>query len=172
MRNSAIQATETSYRALYGKLFAALLHQFGSSYISEIEDAIQNSFLKSLKSWKPNHIPTNKENWLFIVARNDVLNQLKKQKTNLRPEVELKEDEPTGTQPVDLRLQTILLLATLESIAAQAKILFILKHIFGLSISEISTSTLLNPDAIYKNINRTKKHIQHELQGRRLDLQT
>lgn len=38
-----------NYRVLYGKLFSGLLSQFGINYVSEIEDAIQNSFLKSLK---------------------------------------------------------------------------------------------------------------------------
>ena len=65
---------EINYRALYGKLFSGLLNLFGTNYVSEIEDAIQNSFLKSLKIWNEKSTPDNIENWLFIVARNDVLN--------------------------------------------------------------------------------------------------
>ena len=46
MSNDLFQKEEINYRALYGKLFSGLLGQFGANYVSEIEDAIQNSFLK------------------------------------------------------------------------------------------------------------------------------
>lgn len=54
MKNKNSSVVESSYRTLYGKLFSALFNQFGANYVSEIEDAIQNSFYKSLKSWKQN----------------------------------------------------------------------------------------------------------------------
>lgn len=161
---------EINYRALYGKLFSGLLNQFGTNYVSEIEDAIQNSFLKSLKIWKQNNIPNNQENWLFIVARNDILNQIKKQKENNNFFVEQIEDTSSISNEVDLRLQTILFVSNLENVSNQAKILFVLKNIFGLSIAEISDSTLINQEAIYKSINRTKKNIQIEYNDNEIDL--
>src|SRR5690606_23837425 len=118
-----------NYRVLYGKLFSGLLGQFGANYVSEIEDAIQNSFLKSLKIWTKNNVPNNKENWLFIVARNDVLNQLKKRKENYNFSVEQIEDTILISNETDLRLQTIIFIASLGSISNQAKILFALKNI-------------------------------------------
>lgn len=161
---------EINYRVLYGKLFSGLLNQFGTNYVSEIEDAIQNSFLKSLKIWKQNNIPNNTENWLFIVARNDVLNQIKKQKENNNFFVEQVEDISSISNEVDLRLQTILFISNLENVSNQAKILFILKNIFGLSIAEISDSTLINQEAIYKGIKRTRNNIQIEYNDRVIDL--
>lgn len=159
-----------NYRVLYGKLFSGLLGQFGANYVSEIEDAIQNSFLKSLKIWTKNNVPNNKENWLFIVARNDVLNQLKKRKENYNFSVEQIEDTILISNETDLRLQTIIFIASLGSISNQAKILFALKNIFGLSIAEISDCTLINQETIYKSINRTKKHIQLEFKSHKVDL--
>lgn len=161
---------ETNYRALYGKLFSGLLNQFGGNYISEIEDAIQNSFLKSLKLWKQNSVPDNKENWFFIVARNDVLDQIKKKKESNNFSVEQIEDTLSISNEIDLRLQTIIFISTLESVSNQAKILFALKNIFGLSIKEVSDSTLINQEAIYKSINRTKKNIQLQIKGNEIDL--
>ncbi|QHC86219.1 RNA polymerase [Empedobacter brevis] len=161
---------ETNYRAIYGKLFSGLLNQFGTDYVSEIEDAIQNSFLKSLKIWKEKDVPNNKENWLFIVARNDVFNQIKRQKENNNFSVEQIEDTSSISNETDLRLQTIIFISTLQSVSHQAKILFALKNVFGLSITEISDSTLINQEAIYKSINRTKKNIQLEFKGNEIDL--
>ncbi|MDY3364428.1 RNA polymerase [Riemerella anatipestifer] len=169
MSNNLLSKDEINYRAIYGKLFSGLLNQFGANYVSEIEDAIQNSFLKSLKIWKQNNVPNNKENWLFIVARNDVLNQIKKQKENNNFSVEQFEDTSLIGNKTDLRLQTITFISGLDNISNQAKILFVLKNIFGLSISEISESTLINKEAVYKSINRTKKNIQLEYSGNEID---
>jgi len=170
MISNSLREEEINYRALYGKLFSGLLNQFGTNYVSEIEDAIQNSFLKSLKIWTKNNVPNNKENWLFIVARNDVLNQIKKQKENSVFLVEQLEDISSTSDETDLRLQTIAFISGLENISNQAKILFLLKNIFGLSILEIADSTLINQEAIYKSINRTKKNIQVEFNGNDVDL--
>lgn len=162
---------EIHYRTVYGKLFSGLLHQFGAAYVSEIEDAIQNAFLKSLKIGKQR--PANKENWLFIVARNDVLNQLKrKQKENRNSTVESLEESTTICDEKDLRLQTILFIAGVENSSNQAKILFVLKNIFGLSIKEISDCTLLHHEAIYKSISRTKKNLQAAFKGKTIVLNT
>ncbi len=171
MSHNLLPEATINYRAVYGKLFSGLLNQFGADYISEIEDAIQNSFLKSLKTWKPGNLPAHQENWLFIVARNDVLNQLKaRQRQNNNPLSAPAEGVSTPGNKTDLRLQTIIFIASLEIISNQAKILFILKNIFGLSIAEISNCTLTGEEAAYKSIHRAKKSIQQEFKGKKPDL--
>lgn len=173
MSNNLSPKGELNYRALYGKLFTGLLDQFGAQYVSEIEDAIQNSFLKSLKVWKQKSIPENKENWLFIVARNDLLNQIKsKHKQNNAVSVEPIEDNAIANNGNDLRLQTIIFIASLGAISTQSKVIFILKNIFGLNIAEIHDSTLLNQEAIYKSINRAKKNIQQEFNLKSVEVQS
>lgn len=170
MNSNLLPKEEINYRAIYGKLFSGLLNQFGAGYVSEIEDSIQNSFLKSLKIWNKNNIPNNKENWLFIVARNDVLNQIKKQKETHNFFFEQIEDNSEGNSETDLRLQSIIFISSLKSVSNQAKILFVLKNIFGLSIPEIADSTLINQEAVYKSINRTKKTIQLEFNNKTIEL--
>lgn len=163
----------SNYRTLYGKLFAALLKQFGGQWVTQIEDAIQNAFYKSLKSWKPHQIPENPHNWLYVVAKNDLLNQLKKEqqrtaileKEALYFEVEEKIEE-------DLRLQTILLFAQIEQVSTIAKTVFILKLIFGLSVQEISACTLVGEAAIYKMITRTKKTFKTRFKEKTLEYST
>lgn len=173
MNPNLFQKDEINYRALYGKLFSGLLGQFGANYVSEIEHAIQNSFLKSLKIWNEKSTPHNKENWLFIVARNDVFNQLKtKNKHDTLESFDLSADDHMVLSEKDLRLQTIIFIASLEMISAQAKITFILKQIFGLSVYEIHECTLLNQESLYKSINRTKNSIQQEYASRSIDIQT
>ncbi|MEX0275292.1 MAG: RNA polymerase, partial [Flavobacteriaceae bacterium] len=156
MGNNAASIVESSYRALYGKLFAALFKQFGAQHVTQIEDALQNAFHKSLKSWKPNRIPENKEGWLFIVARNDVLNQIKRQHRPIAPIISTHEAEAQDLRE-DLRLKTLLYIATYRTVPAKTKVVFALKNIFGLHVKEISECTLLSQEAIYKSISRAKK---------------
>ncbi|MBT30995.1 MAG: RNA polymerase [Thalassobius sp.] len=167
MSNQSHQIIESSYRAYYGKLFSALLNQFGVSYVNEIEDAIQNSFLKSLKSWKPNHFPDNRENWLYIVAKNDLVNQIKRSTKSSSATINSEIADNAKTD--DLRLQTILLFSSSKKISTQTKVIFILKNIFGLNVREIAESTLLNQDAIYKSIKRAKKTLQTEFVDTQID---
>jgi RNA polymerase sigma-70 factor (ECF subfamily) len=162
MEHSHYPEIESNYRALYGKLFSALIGQFGTSYVNAIEDAIQNTFLKSLRLWKLNKAPDKTENWLFVVARNDVLNQIRaKQRVQDHPVFvdTITTREPAGK---DLRLEVILLISSAKDISNQAKVLFILKNIFGLKVEEISSSTLIRSEAIYKAINRAKTSLKKE----------
>lgn len=169
MKNKKSSVVESSYRTFYGKLFSALFSQFDANYVSEIEDAIQNSFYKSLKSWKPNQVPTNKENWLFIVARNDVLNQIKRE-NRLQSVNHFKSTEETENPNEDLRLKTVLFLAKSKNVSSKVKVFFILKNIFGLHIKEISECTLLSQDAIYKSISRAKKDFRQATKNADFDL--
>lgn len=168
MTNKTYSIVESNYRTSYGKLFAALINQFGVNYVNEIEDAIQNSFLKSLKSWNLNQIPDKKENWLFIVARNDVINQIKKKHKEISKSI-LRINEESEIIKNDLRLQTILVLSSSKNISTQTKIIFVLKNIFGLHIREIGESTLLNQDTIYKSISRAKKSLKLEFEHKQID---
>lgn len=161
---------EINYRVLYGKLFSAFVHLFGPDYVSEIEDAIQNSFLKSLKYWNHNTIPNNKENWLFIVARNDLLTQVKKRKESYNNSLKNIEEITLVNEEKDLRLQTIIFISSLPNISKQGKVLFVLKNIFGLSIAELSSNILSNQEAIYKSLNRTKKNIQLRCAHKNVDV--
>lgn len=169
MKNNNSSIVESSYRTFYGKLFSALFSQFGANYVSEIEDAIQNSFYKSLKSWRPNQVPNNKENWLFIVARNDVLNQIKRE-SRLQSASDFNATEETDNPNEDLRLKTILFLSKCKNVSSKVKVIFILKNIFGLHIKEISECTLLSQDAIYKSINRAKKDFRQSTKDVDFDL--
>ncbi|MEN0049193.1 MAG: DUF6596 domain-containing protein [Bacteroidota bacterium] len=168
MKNNTTSIIASSFRTYHGKLFAALFSQFGAAYVNEIEDAIQNAFYKALKTWKPNQIPNKQENWLYIVARNDLLNQLRQQE-RVAASTPFPMEAIAEELNEDLRLKTILLLSKSKKVAPKAKVLFILKNIFGLHIKEISECTLISQDAIYKSIKRAKVSLHKELQNASFD---
>lgn len=151
-----------NFRTLYGKLFASLYKQFNTIPVYYIEEAIQNAFYKALKSWKHNAIPKQPENWFFIVAKNDLLNQLKKTTYAIADKTLSTDTEQEIETTKDLRLETLLYFASLPFISPESKLLFILKNLFGLHVKEISSCTLIEQETIYKRISRTKKKIQQQ----------
>lgn len=158
MKNSQSIVAE-SFKSLYGQLYSSLLNRFGTDWMGEIEDAIQNAFLKALKSWKPDRLPANKATWLFIVAKNDLINQINRSKkefliTYASPDEGIMEDE---------RLNLILQISSLQDIHFHSRLYFIMKNIFGLGVKEISIFTLQSEESIYKNLTRTKESIFTQL---------
>ena len=146
-------ALELNYRVLYGKTFTALLKQFGPQFTSDIEDAVQNAFVRLMKSWGSSKPPEKLDAWLFITAKNDLLNQLKRT-INKEDLASLDSKSASAQDPQDLRLASLLYIADLAQISEQAKSLFFLKNIFGLGVHEISQALLIGQEAIYKSSKR------------------
>ncbi len=159
----------SNFRVYHGKLYAALLNQFGIAYVDDIEDVIQNTLLKAMRIWKPHDTPQKKENWLFIVAKNEMVNLINS--TNRKNDLLHKKMNPGDTETTleDLRLNTILFIATQSKLSRKAKVLLVLKNIFGLHVHEISNATLISEEAVHKLINRTKKKLINTVSHRSMD---
>ncbi len=161
MKHNNSFSVEESFRRFYGQIFSALLYQFGPEWTTAIEDAIQNAFYKSLKSWKSEQFPADRGNWLFVVAKNDLINQIKRSNQTF----EIQEIEESISTKEDQRLHFIFAITRIKSISQSARQLFILKNIFGLSVGELSLFTLQSEEAIYKSLNRTKQTLKVELKS-------
>lgn len=152
--------TEHLFRQFYQEVFSALIIKFGSKHIDLIEDALQETFYKALKSWKFNTVPDNAKGWLFTVTKNNLLNQLKRAQKNVALDVTTLEIE---TIPVkekeDAQLQLLLLCAKLK-IKEQAKLIFTLKSICGFGVTEIANNLLISKENVYKQLQRSKKELQ------------
>ncbi len=153
------QFTEHLFREFYQEVFSSLVVKFGSKHVDIIEDALQETFYKALKSWKYNAYPSKPKGWLFTVTKNHVLNNLKKNQKN----VFLNDADAVGELSIpkkeDAQLQLVLACSKLD-IKQQAKIIFTLKHICGFGVREIATSLLISEENVYKNLQRAKQKLQ------------
>lgn len=145
-----------NFRVYHGKLFAALINQFGAHHIDDIEDVIQNTLLKAMKAWKTDETPQKRESWLFIVARNEMLNLIKSRNSKESIHKEAVEPVSQATAVEDLRFRTIQFIVSQNHLSKKAKVLITLKHVFGLNTMEISQATLTKEEAINKLVTRTK----------------
>ena len=75
---SAPKLVEHFFRHEYGRLVATLSHRFGVQYIEDVEDAVQSALMTALETWTITDLPDNPSAWLFRVAHNNVMGELRR----------------------------------------------------------------------------------------------
>jgi len=154
------QFTEHLFREFYQEVFSSLVIKFGSKHIDLIEDALQETFYKALKSWKYDAYPEKPKGWLFTVTKNFILNDLKKSQKNVSLNTsDLVVEDISNIKKEDAQLQ-LLLACTKLGIKERSKLIFTLKIICGFGVTEIANSLLISEDNIYKNLQRAKQKLQ------------
>ena len=74
---------EHFFRHEYGRLVAMLSCRVGVQHIEAVEDAVQSALMTALESWTSAGLPDNPSAWLFRVAHNDLVGELR-QRTRRR----------------------------------------------------------------------------------------
>lgn len=69
------------FRHESARLVATLVRRFGGARLDVIEDAVQAALVAALSTWKRDGVPDNPSAWLTRVANNNVLDQLRREKT-------------------------------------------------------------------------------------------
>ena len=156
------QTTEHLFRETYQEVFSSMAVKFGAGHIDLIEDSLQEAFYTALKSWKSRDYPKNPKGWLFTVARNHLLNELKRASKSLSFSFENTDFEHghilTETKKDD-QLRLLLACAKLK-IHPKAKLVFTLKSICGFGVVEIANGLQISEADVYKNLQRGKSKLQ------------
>ena len=175
---NSTQLVDHLFREESGKMISILTHHFGIDHLEIIEDAVQEAFIKAFQSWRINGVPANRTGWLYLTAKNRVIDVLRKH--NRLPEIlaqsrseiisivtqneTFSEDEISDAH---LRMMFSICLPELKS---EDQIALILKLISGFSIKEIANALLVREDTIKQRLSRAKKKIRKSHSG--LDIPT
>lgn len=155
--------TEHLFRETYQEVFASMIVKFGAKNIDLVEDALQETFFKALKSWKHDNHPVNLKAWLFTVTKNNVINQLRRNSKTVSISENIEALPPsieeTPENKNDAQLQVLLACAKLK-LNERAKLIFTLKSVCGFGVSEIANCLLLTEENVYKNLQRAKKKLR------------
>src|SRR5262245_55334788 len=73
------EALDDVFRREYGKLTATLVRAFGTHHLQLIEDAVQEAMMAALAGWGRGGMPSRPVAWLQQVARNRLIDDLRKQ---------------------------------------------------------------------------------------------
>lgn len=158
------------FRHQFGKMVSILTRIFGLHNLETIEDAVQDTFVKAMLSWR-NQVPDNPEAWLMQAAKNRTIDLFRKLSAEQKrvPKIE---NGPSSIKIHDLFLDTeiedsqlrMIFTACHPSLNPKDQISFALKTISGFSSQEIASSLLLKEETIKKRLTRARKSItQQEL---------
>lgn len=86
---------EHFFRHEYARLVAMLSRRVGVQNIEAVEDAVQSALMTALESWTISGLPDNPSAWLFRVAHNDLMGELR-QRTSQRRILEQNAKEDIG----------------------------------------------------------------------------
>jgi predicted RNA polymerase sigma factor len=80
---STPRLVEHFFRHEYGRMVATLSRRVGVQHLEAVEDAVQSARMTALESRTVAGLPDNPSGWLFRVAHNDLVGELR-QRTRRR----------------------------------------------------------------------------------------
>jgi len=147
------------FRHRAGQMVATLTRIFGPENLPLAEEVVQEALVSALTQWSFHGVPDNPAGWLFRVARNKALDQLRRQKTLLKKEpeivaalsrVEIENNERDDTL-------SMMLMCCHPAIPEESRIALTLKTVGGFSVDEIAHAFLAQKATIAQRLVRAKK---------------
>ncbi|MEL6108941.1 MAG: sigma-70 family RNA polymerase sigma factor [Planctomycetota bacterium] len=159
---------EHRFRHDYAKLVAVLTRQLGARYLPDIEDAVQGAMVAAVQRWGVAGAPDNPTAWLYHVAKNQVLANLR---TAGRRRRLLERNHATATPPADREasatepeyldsLLHMLFLSCDDAVPDESRLAFMLKTLCGFSTAEIAARLFASEESVYKRLSRARDRLR------------
>jgi len=157
------------FRTEYGKIVAVLTKSFGLEHMEQAEDIASETFLQAMDTWPYKGIPKNPAAWLYTVAKNKAINQLKRDAVfrNKITEALRVQGGPgdamelvlTEEHIADSQLQMLFAICH-PSLRPEAQISLALRVLCGFGIDEIATALLCRKETINKRLQRARAKLK------------
>ena len=158
------------FRNEYAKVIAILTKRYGVSHIEDIEDVVQETFVKAMKVWGYKTVPDNPTAWLLKVAGNGMIDLLRRQKKiNVDFDITKRETPENEAETLlkneisDSQLKMIFACCD-PKLSEEYQLILSLKLIGGFSNKELSEALLKKEDTIAKGFTRAKKKFKDTVQ--------
>lgn len=160
------------FRTEYRKIIAVLCKRYGLDQLEAAEDVTSETFLLASETWGLKGIPDNPKAWLYTVAKNKILDQIKRNRLfeeKISPQLS-QEKETYLPAEIDLSAKNIedsqlrMMFAVCHpSIPEEAQIGLALRILCGLGIDEIADAFLSNKEAVNKRLHRAKQKLTQQV---------
>src|SRR5258705_13924891 len=160
---------EHFFRHEYGRLVAMLSRRVGVQYIEDVEDAVQSALMTAFETWTIAGLPDNPPAWLFRVAHNNLMGELR-QRTGRRRILEqnVKEDISTLENGPEIFLAgegrddllRMLFVCCDEAIPVESQLVLALKILCGFGIREIALRLFSSEANFYKRLGRARSRLR------------
>lgn len=154
------------FREHSGMMIAALTRVYGLSKLDSVMDAVQDTFETAISKWPFSGIPDNPSAWLMKVARNKLINNLKR-----ASKIQYTDPLITSFDSLDSGYESVLPLTDEEisdsqlhlllacchpSLSQRNQIMLTLHVLCGFGLPEIANALLMSPEAVKKALSRSK----------------
>jgi len=163
---------EHFFRREYGRLTAMIVRRVGVHHLEAVEDAVQTALVSALESWPRSSVPENPSAWLFRVAHNHFVGELRRlgrraelAKLRVAESAELMDAEgnvPAAFLAGDVRddLLRMLFLCCDEALPVESQLVLALKSLCGFDVREISERLFTTEANVYKRLGRARQRLR------------
>lgn len=162
--DDAKAAIEAVMRNSYGRLIAYLAARTGD--VAGAEDALSDALAAALQKWPMDGVPDNPDGWLLRVARNRLIDTVRRSHTRLASEEAYRRTADTSMaldsevdEIPDERLKLLFVCAH-PAIDASARTPLMLQAVLGVDAARIASAFLISPAAMSQRLVRVKKKIR------------
>lgn len=156
------------FRHEYGRLVAMLSCRVGLRHVELIEDAVQSALMAAVETWPRTSLPENPSAWLFSVARNQLVGELRQRarRDRLIARHDLGDGNSTVPGPSaglasDVRddLLRMLFACCDDAIPGESQLVFALKTLCGFDVPEIAERLFTTEANVYKRLARARTRL-------------
>jgi RNA polymerase sigma-70 factor (ECF subfamily) len=160
---------EHYFRREYGRLVAVLTRMVGVRHLDLVEDAVQAAMLAALTSWTAQGTPADPGAWLYRVAHNSLIGDVRRRTGRLRILAQAVDrlarecpDVPAARFSHEVADDTLrmLFICCDETIPRESQLVFALKTLCGFSVSEIALRLFTSEANVYKRLARARDRLR------------
>lgn len=160
---------EHFFRHDYGRLVAVLARRAGVQHIELVEDAVQSALMASLTAWTDPALPENPSAWLYKVAYNRLIQDLRRQ---LGREKILEKAvggpaagagdpaNPFFAGEIQDDMLRMLFVCCDEAIPWESRLVLALKTLCGFSTAEIALRLFTSEANVHKRLGRARARLR------------
>jgi RNA polymerase sigma factor (sigma-70 family) len=161
----AAPLVEHFFRHEAGRLVSVLTRIFGFRNFDLVEDMVQTTLLDALLAWRT-QVPDNPSGWVHRIARNKILDALRREKIGQRVMEKWADSRPLHDDKFDeLFLDTeiedsqlrMMFACCHPHLACENQIALTLKTLCGFGLSEIAHALLVSEETVKKRLQRATR---------------
>lgn len=160
---------EHFFRRDYGRLVAILARRVGVQHLEIVEDAMQFALMTALTAWTQQPLPTDPGGWLYKVAYNQLIQNLRQKSDHLKILEQAAGDVSEGAaHPVDPFFSTeirddmlrMLFVCCDETIPLESQLVLALKTLCGFNTAEIALRLFTSEANVHKRLGRARDRLR------------